>query len=202
MRRSSVFVPAVLAGLSVGATAAYAAPVDFHLVAQDVSVDRATSTATFALTFDKKPNFIAMQGDGQSQAFQYEIDADTATLTRSIDFSDVDTVIRGSEIFEGHGIPIRNRDGDGGANSGGWGPVRALLPFETDGNTVKFTTDLAAIGDTDGQFRYRVFTTDNGALTGQVVGAVIPLPAPIWTGVTMLGALGAALTIRKLPRIV
>ena len=43
--------------------------------------------------------------------------------------STVDAVIRGGEIWEGRGIPVREPEGFGGDNSGGWGPVTALLPF-------------------------------------------------------------------------
>ena len=200
MRRWPIYSAAVLAGLG-GAANARGEAVDFKIVAQAITVNKTNSTATFELTFDRKPQFIPTP-HGESDAFQYEIDADTTSLSRGIDFSDIDTVIRGNEIFEGQGIPIRQRDGDGGANSGGWGPVRALLPFEVTGNTVKFTTDLAAIGDTPGQFRYRFFTTDNGAVTTQVVGAVIPLPSAVWPGFAMLAGLYIARRISRLAKIV
>jgi hypothetical protein len=92
---------------------------------------------------------------------------------------------------------VRERDGDGGAQAGGWGPVRALLPFELDGRTLTFSTGLSAIGDDDGKFRYRVFTTHQGAITSQAIGAVIPLPTAVWAGATMLGAIAAARKIRR-----
>ncbi len=180
---------------------ANADPVDFHIVSNSVSVDRAKNSATFTLTFDQKPDFVAVD-NGQPDAFQYEIDADSTSMGRTIGFNDVDAVVRGGEIFEGKGLPVRSPSGDGGSNSGGWGPVKALLPFQTSGDSVQFTTDLGTIGDNgDGQFRYRVFTTQNGTFTGQVVGAVIPLPAAVWTGLTMLGGIGVFRQIRRLPRI-
>ena len=200
--RSSVAAAACVFASTAGiASIASADPVDFHIVSHSVSVDRAKNTATFSLTFDQKPDFVAVD-NGQPDAFQYEIDADSTSMGRTIGFNDVDAVIRGGEIFEGKGLPVRTPSGDGGSNSGGWGPVKALLPFQTSGDTVQFTTDLGTIGDNDGQFRYRVFTTQNGTYNGQVVGAVIPLPAAVWTGLTMLGGIGVFRQIRRLPRII
>src|SRR5207248_1105170 len=127
MRRSLISVAVLATGL--GAVRwAHAAEVDFHIIDQSVVVDRPAGTATFTLTFDRQPDFIAID-HGQGQAFQYEVDVDSTSFDRPIDWSDIDTVIRGGELFEGRGLPVRDRDGaDGGPDSGGWGPVRALLP--------------------------------------------------------------------------
>ena len=194
--RRSIVLPLALIGFGAAASA-HASVVPFSLVSHSVEVNRTDSTATFKLEFDHPPNFLT-NGSGQSDAFQYEIDADTAEIGTGIGFNSLDTVIRGGEIWEGNGLPIRNRDGEGGSNSGGWGPVRALLPFEVDGNSLSFTTGLSAIGDHDGQFRYRVFTTQNGEITGQAVGAVIPLPAAVWTGLAMLGGIGFSKRLRRI----
>jgi hypothetical protein len=208
MRRSKV-VPAaaVLAAAGLGVLSAAPAVAladaeDFHLVAQTVGVDTDAQTATFTLTFNRVPDFTAAAGGGgQPNAFQYEIDADTHSFDDPLDFDDLDTVIRGAEIHQGEGLPVRDRDGDGGPNSGGWGPVRALLPFELDDQTLTFTTGLSTIGDEgDGRFRYRLITIDDGALTSDTQGAVIPLPAPVWAGIVMLSALGAARALRQVRR--
>ena len=193
--RRSIVLSAVLIGFGAAAVS-QASVVPFSLVSHSVEVNRTSDTATFTLTFDHAPNFNP-SGDGQPDAFQYEIDADTAEIGEGIGFNSLDTVIRGGEIWEGNGIPVRERDGAGGSNAGGWGPVRALLPFEVQGNSLSFTTGLSAIGDNDGAFRYRVFTTQNGAITGQAVGAVIPLPAALWTGLAMLGGIGASKRLRR-----
>ena len=198
MRRSKLLVPAVfIAIVPASATLARAESQDFHLVDQSVEVNRTDMTATFSLTFDQHPSFVAID-NGQLEAFQYEIDAHSVSVDKPITFNDITTVIRGAEIFEGQGIPVRDRDGDGGPRGGGWGPVRALLPFTVDQqtNTLSFTTKLADLGDTDGKFRYRVFTTDNGGLTTDIQGAAIPLPLAVWPAVTLLGALGMARSLR------
>jgi hypothetical protein len=201
--RRSIYLPALLAAgvgtLSIPSLA-HADTEDFHLIWQSVDVNRQDDTATFTLNFSHEPVFFAADGAAeQLHAFQLEIDADINSADAPLGFDDVDTVIRGAEIYRGDGIPVRDRDGAGGEGSGGWGPVRALLPFELDNNTLTFTftTGLKAIGDDDGRFRYRLITTDAGTLTSTTQAAIIPLPAALWPGVAMLGALGAVLAWRK-----
>ena len=207
MRRSSRVVSsatiaaaaAVAAGaamVALPAATARGAEADFKIVDHSVAVDLQKQTATFTLVFDERPDFVA--GDmGQPMAFQYEIDAHDTSLNTPLTFNDIDTVVRGTEIGRGQGLPVRDRDGDGGGpEAGGWGPVRALLPFELTDNTLTFTAGLSALGDTDGKFRYRVLTTENGSVTSEAQGAVIPLPAASLTGVGMLTALGVARVVR------
>ena len=205
MRRSSLvlstatFVATAAAGsvVMLPAAAARGAQADFVIVDQSVSVDTARQTATFTLVFDEKPDFTAGDRGQQAMAFQYEIDAHDTKLNAPLTFNDIDTVVRGNEIGRGQGLPVRDRDGDGGGpEAGGWGPVRALLPFELTDNTLTFTAGLTALGDTDGKFRYRVLTTENGSVTSEVKAAVIPLPAASLTGVGMLTALGVARVVR------
>jgi hypothetical protein len=195
MRRSFA-VPALLAGLS--SSAALAEATDLEIIHQGVSVDRESHIASFSVTFNRTPDFVAID-HGQPDTFQYEIDADSTNLLQSFGVNEVDAVIRGGEIWEGRGIPVRQRSGVEDANSGGWGPVRALLPFELDNNTVTFTAPLDDLGDTDGSFRYRAFATENGATTSAVTGAVIPLPAAAIPGLVMLTGLAAARRLRRIP---
>ena len=192
-RRTKLFAPAVF--ISIGAAsvpiAARAESQDFHLVDQSVQVDRTSGLATFSLTFDQHPSFVAIDS-GQLKAFHYEVDVDSQDTSKPIMFDQIDTIIRGGEIWEGQGIPVRDRDGNGGAHAGGWGAVRAMVPFSVDEetNTLTFSTSLSNLGDADGKFRYRLFTTDNGGLTSDIQAAAIPLPLAAWSGVVLLGALG------------
>lgn len=193
---------AVLAGVGLSSAAVRAATVDgFHLIEQSVVVDKAAGTATFRLGFDREPRFFLPHGGGgdQPDAFQIEVDADSNTFQSPTVFDDIDAVIRGAEISAGDGIPIRARDGDGGSGgaTGGWGPVRALVPFELNGATLTFTTALATLGDDDGRFRYRIVTIEEGGMTGEVNAAIIPLPAALWGGMILLGAAGVAVRARR-----
>ena len=191
-----VIVPAVLAGL--GAATLHAAPVDFLIDSQGVSVDQKDKTATFTLTFNRAPDFSADQSNQQPDAFQYELDtAWNGQGPADLNFNHIDAVIRGSEIWEGSGLPIRAAQGNGGLNSGGWGPVRDFVPYQLSGETVTFKTTLDDLGDSDGRFRYQVFSTQNGAMTSISTGAVIPLPPAIWTGISMMGGMGFLRKIRR-----
>jgi hypothetical protein len=174
---------------------------DFLLIDQSVDVNRTDGVATFSLTFDQHPSFVAIDS-GQLKAFQYEIDVNSNDPSTPIVFDQIDTIIRGAEIWEGQGIPVRERDGNGGAHSGGWGPVRTMLPFSVDQetNTLTFSAPLTALGDTDGKFRYRLFTTDNGGLTSDIQAAAIPLPLAATSGAALMAGTCAAGRLRELAR--
>lgn len=202
MRRSMhrTALVALLASIAgIFSSSAFAATEDFHVVSQSVAVDRAAGTATFTLDFDREPRFFLPHGGGgdQPDGFQIEVDADYNQFDRPIAFDDIDAVVRGAEIFAGDGIPVRDRDGDGGSDrAGGWGPVRALVPFDLDGSTLTFTTGLQTLGDADGRFRYRLISTEGGSLTSEINAAIIPLPAAAWSGLALLGAAGIATRLK------
>ena len=188
MRRLTSIWTAVLA-LLVLATTASAEPVDFRLVAHAVAVDQLSQTASFSLTFNQPPNFAASPGGSQANAFQYEIDAYWTELSPpdgGVDFNNITSVIRGAEIA-GNTFPIRDRDGDGGPAAGGWGPVRELVNFGTSAETLTFSTKLDPLGDTDGVFRYRLFTTDRGLVTSEASGVAVPLPPALAAGLVTIG---------------
>ena len=203
MTRTPVLTAAVLAGLGLGAStfpAAAAVGDGTFRAEQSATVDKNAGTATFRLSFDRLPRFFLPDGGSeQLDAFQIEVDADKNTFEQPIQFDEIDAVVRGAEIFAGGGgIPIRAREGgDGGGASGGWGEVRAVVPFELNGATLTFTTTLDALGDVDGRFRYRLITIEEGGVTSEVNAAIIPLPAALWTGMMLLGGAGALHKLRK-----
>jgi hypothetical protein len=191
--RRGVILPAVLVGL--GAAAASAEPVNFEIVSQNAVVDKVGKTATFTLTFNQAPNFALVPGNGQANSFQYEIDPNwggQGDPDGAITFNDISSIVRGAEVFQGAGLPIRERDGDGGPTAGGWGPVRDVVPFNLNGQALTFTTPLGSLGDADGVFRYRVFSSDHGTVSSEARGAVIPLPAALGAGIMVLGGMGLA----------
>jgi len=161
----------------------------FELAGHAVEVDNDAATATFRLTFSRTPVFFVSEGTA-TDAFQVEIDADSTSFEQPLVFETIDSVVRGAEISETEGLPVRDREGDGGEGSGGWGPVRGFVPFDLDGATLTFTTSLSLIGDDDGKFRYRINVIDDGAITSEVSAAIIPVPAALWGGVIMLGGAG------------
>jgi hypothetical protein len=204
MHRSILISAAVLAGLGLSTSPLRAATEDFQLVDQNCTVDKAAGTATFRLSFTQAPQFTLPHGGGggQPDTFQIEIDGDHSTFDHPIEFDEIDSVVRGAEISANDGtLPVRDGGdgggGGGGDQSGGWGPVRALVPFEVDGSTLTFTTGLSTIGDQDGIFRYRVITMENGSLTSEVNAAIIPVPAALGGGVMLLSAAGVTHKLRK-----
>lgn len=202
--RRYVCVPAVLAA-GIGSvclpSAAMGGAETFQIVWHDVDISRDGRTAAFTLAFNRAPSFTVDADLMPGEAFQYEIDADADHFDLPLSFDDIDTVVRGSEIRAGDSaLPVRERDGAGGPDSGGWGAVRALLPFELDDRTLTFTAPLSAIGDNDGRFRYRLISTEEGSLTSENWSAVVPLPMGAWPGIVMLGALAAARVLRTTRR--
>jgi hypothetical protein len=193
MRRSIVL--SALAAL-VPAAASSAAVVDFHIASQEVTVDRSAGVAQFALTFTRAPVFVAAGGD----AFQYEIDVDSTDTGASLGLNEIDAVARGGEIWEGQGIPLREVSGAAqGPEAGGWGPVRALFPFDLDENTIIFKAPLAVLGANKGTFRYRALAIENGATSSEIIGAVIPTPAALGPGIALLsGVMVLRATRRRL----
>ena len=161
----------------------------FELAGHSVEVDNTAATATFRLTFNREPLFFVSEGTA-TDAFQVEIDADGTSFEQPLVFETIDAVVRGAEISETDGLPVRDREGDGGEGSGGWGPVRGFVPFDLDGATLTFTTGLDLIGDDDGKFRYRIIAIDDGSVTSEVTAAIIPVPAALWGGVIMLSSAG------------
>src|SRR6185503_10655273 len=96
--------------------------------------------------FNHAPDF-SPGANGQHEAFQFEIDSKTDKFENDISFDDITTVVRGAEIEGGDVLPIRTRDGDGGADSGGWGPVRDSVPFQVSGKNLTFTASFDSLGE-------------------------------------------------------
>jgi hypothetical protein len=200
-RRAMVPAAAVIASLGAGAFAS-AESVDFQIVSHAVQVDQAGQSATFTLTFNQPPNFLTAPGQGQPNSFQYEVDAawsgpPAGGVDQVISFNHITSVIRGAEVSAGNGLPIRSRDGDGGPAAGGWGPVRDLVTFQVNDEKLTFTADLSDLGDDDGIFRYRVFSTDKGIVTSQANGVAIPLPPALAGGLLTMGGMAIARKFRR-----
>jgi len=198
MRRTttSLNLAAIIIASVIFASASVARAQDsFQLAGHSVEVDNTAETATFRLTFNREPVFFVSEGTA-TDAFQVEIDADSTSFEQPLVFETIDAVVRGAEISQADGLPVRDREGDGGENAGGWGPVRGFVPFDLDGATLTFTTGLDLIGDDDGKFRYRIIAIDDGSVTSEVTAAVIPVPAALWGGVIMLSGAGVLHKLR------
>lgn len=166
------------------------------IVSQSIQVDRADQEVAFQLTFNHAPNFSTYDSFGRPQdSFQYEIVPNATTSIDTLPFLSINAVVRGDEIGTGHTVPIRNGiagGSDPNPASGGWGPVRANVPFTLTNNTLSFDASFAQIGTTNGAFSYRVFTTNYGSTVSLVESVSVPLPAALPIGLALIGLIGVA----------
>jgi hypothetical protein len=63
---------------------------------------------------------------------------------------------------------------DDDPDAGGWGRVIATVPFTLTGRELRFEAPLAALGDDDGYFAYRLFTTEYGLTVDELESRLLP----------------------------
>ena len=177
-----------------------------HIVEQVASVDLDGRSATFHARFDSIPDLFTVDEFGRvADSFQYEIDAQ-GPESPEFPVGPVDAVVRGDEIHIADALRIRaagdSVEPDPDEAAGGWGPVRATVPFDLEGPELTFEVPLAALGDDDGQFAYRLFTVEFGSTVDEVTGVVgaatpLPLPPGLWPALATAAALGAFVLFRR-----
>ena len=193
MRLSHAVVVTLAAALAAPALGA------IHIESHSVTVDPTRRVARFAATFDAPPDLWTLdEFDRIADSFQYEISPDhNAPL--GLPPESLSSVIRGDEIHLADTLRIREVDfanPDPDPAAGGWGRVTAAVPFTLSGRTLRFEAPLAALGDDDGYFAYRLFTTEYGLTTDQVELRLLPPgqdPDPPPTAIPLPAAIPAAL---------
>ncbi len=164
--------------------------------------DPLSNRIDFTITFDRSPDFYTVDSFGrQADAFQYWIFYDNNPFQPPAN-PFLDALIRGGEIFVAGDLRIRDSrpPAVGDPYYGGWGEIRATVPFVLSGTTISFSADLVDIGDSDGQFAYRLETYEFGATRDTVFGGTAgpydtdtlkPIPEPvsvaIWGGLSLVG---------------
>ena len=146
-----------------------ATPGELMALSQSAVYDPATGQVTFALTFNRPPDFQGVDSLGrQADAFQYYIVGDPSLSYPNF----YDTIIRGEELhLTSPVLRVRNATPtdptDPPSVSGGWGTVRGEVPYQLNGNVLTFSTPLGLISDhsTDGHFTYDLLITQYGGLT-------------------------------------
>jgi hypothetical protein len=170
-------LPAVAAAVVLGWSGEAGAGV--AIVSESAEVDRAAGVVRFTLRFDGRPDLWTVDPLGRvADSFQYEIDGDWRAPL-GLPPEGLDAVVRGDEIHAAGSLRIRAAGFDAPPDpdplAGGWGPVRAAVPFDLDGTTLRFRAALSEIGDEgDGYFAYRVFTTEYGLTTSEVESRLLP----------------------------
>ena len=180
MRRSPLPV-AILAALVLASTA------HAKIVSSGAVSDPFTNRTYFSITFDAPPDFYTVDAyDRAADEFQFYISYALPYLETSAPI-----IVRGGEIHYNSTIAIRDGVGaDGGPHSGGWGPVRAEVPYVLTGTIVTFNVPSSVIGDDDGYFWYildcfRYGTTTSRMYGASVVGSV-PTAKSSWSAIKRL----------------
>jgi hypothetical protein len=184
--------PAMIAALTVVVFVS-AVKADFTLVSQNLTINQHDRVADFSLTFNQPPDFTTVDAYGRpADSFQYEIDGDFQTGSSDNFTSDLTAIVRGDEIHLGNTIRIREPSGDGGPDSGGWGPVVAAVPFRLIGDDLSFSVPTSDLGYTGKYYQYEVLALTDGATTYDQNVTVIPLPSTLSIGIVGLAFTAAA----------
>ena len=194
IRLSLALVPtlaAIFAGPSIAA---------IHIESHSVTVDRSRGVARFIARFDARPDLRTVdEFDRVADSFQYEISPDHKAPL-GLPPESLSSVIRGDEIRLAGALRIRDAafdfPPDPDPAAGDWGRITAAVPFTLTDRTLRFEAPLAALGDDDGFFAYRLFTTDYGLTTDEVESRLLPPgedPDPPPTAIPLPPALSAAL---------
>jgi hypothetical protein len=183
---------AIIAGLTLVAFVA-AARGDFTLVSQNLTINRRDHVADFSLTFNEAPDFFSVDAYGRPlESFQYSFNGNYTLGDDQAFLDNLTAIVRGDEIHLGDRVRIRLPDGDGGPDSGGWGPVTAAVPFKLIGDKMSFSVPTADLGYVGPYYQYEVFSLDDGSTTSDKTITVIPLPSAFWSGLVGLGIAAAA----------
>jgi hypothetical protein len=154
------------------------APSEFTVLSESAVFDPVTGQVTFTLVFNRRPDFQTEDSVGRrADSFQYYIVGDP-TLPYPANY---DAIIRGDEIDVTSGLlPIRSSVPPAtDPAAGGWGHVRAVVPFSLNENVLTFSTSLALISDhsVDGHFSYELLLTQYGGFTQFVQSESVVRPS-------------------------
>jgi hypothetical protein len=199
--KTFIFAAAVGFGLSTLGSVARA---DFMLDSQSMSIDSKNQSLDFSLTFDQTPNFTTLNSAGQPvDSFDIEFNGNYNPASTASFLNSVTGVVRGDEIHIDSTIPIRSATGNGGPNSGGWGPVTDAVPYSLIGETISFSVPEKDLGYSSGHsFQYDVLSLMNGQETARQFVTMVPTPAAFSSGLAGLFIVGGvSYSIRRRQRL-
>lgn len=189
---SRVVVILVMALALLLAVAQTARADPFVFVSESAVFNPAMQEVSFRIEFNQAPDFNTVDAVGrQANSFQYFIVGDPS-LPYPAHF---DAIIRGEELhFTGNVLRIRDSlpPADPTQISGGWGPVRGVVPFTLVGNVFTFSAPLQLISDhsLDGQFTYTLESYEFGGLTRHATNRSVVVPEPSSLVLLCIGTLG------------
>jgi hypothetical protein len=137
-----------------------------HVISESAVYCTMTGMVDFTLRFDHRPNVRSVDEYRRRQdSFQYYIVGDNTQPYPQ----NYDAIIRGDELMLSGSkglLPIRQiGPAESDPASGGWGPIRAIVPVRLRGSVLTFSAPLSALSDhtTDGRFTYELQTVNFGA---------------------------------------
>jgi hypothetical protein len=74
---------------------------------------------------------------------------------------------------------------------GGWGSIRGSVPYTLSGNVFSLLVPLQLIGDSDGNFSYRLEWYEYGRYQHYIDAETVPEPATVFGSFMALGGLAA-----------
>jgi len=187
----------VIGSLLFGLTSGVPAEAALLVLSQSAEVNLASNSVLFQIEFNRTPDFFTTDEYGrQADSFQYYVDADGGfPIFKGGEFyySNLESIIRGSEIYLGGDVRIRNAFPPDPelSSSGGWGSIRSSVPYTLSGNVFSLLVPLELIGDTDGKFSYQLLWTEYGGAGGYIDAETVPEPATIFGSFMALGGLAA-----------
>lgn len=182
MRIFARFVLTLTALLAVAPPASRA----FVIAAHSEHYDAASETFQFSVTFSGLPDLLTVNAyNAEADAIQYWITWETHPTEPLVPWIAPDVIIRCSEIRTFGQIPIRDRTGDGGPGSGGWGAIRGMVPYLLAGPTLSFEVPRAMLGDSDGVISYFLMMLVYGGATDGRAGVsdqpdLVPAARTTW----------------------
>jgi hypothetical protein len=171
---------------------------DFELVSSDLTVNKSAGLIDFSLTFNQAPVF-GNVGPGRvpAESFQVNFVGNPVLGSSPARDTDLTAVIRGDEIHIGNDVRVRQPTGNGGLDSGGWGPVTAAVPYNLSNNTVSFSIPATALGWTGGQYSASIYSLNYGTLTAAQTVQLIPTPSGAIGGGVGLCLVAVLVTVQK-----
>jgi hypothetical protein len=171
---------------------------DFELVSSNLQYSQATGLVDFNLTFNQPPQFNQIAPDGNPvTSFQIDFSGNPVLGSSPASESNLTAVIRGDEIHVGNDVRARLPSGNGGIDSGGWGPVTAAVPYTLAGPNMSFAIPAKDLGYTGGAYAASVFSLADGAETADQNVTLIPTPDAAVAGAVGLVLVGGFVTISK-----
>ena len=140
-----------------------------RVVSEQAVYDPASGNVELTVRFDRRPDFRSVDEFGRpAYSFQYFIVGDDA-----LGFPErFDAIIRGGELqLKSRLLPIRrSAPADPAPEAGGWGAIRATVPYKLHGHTLTLSVDLNDLSDhsTDGGFSYILETYNDGSLVESI----------------------------------